>query len=205
MSARLPAVGTAIDVVLGSDLVAARCEGARGREIDLVVRGGRPPEASHVVLRWRGLRGLSSTRAEVRSVEKMPGRTSSRWRVRLVGAIEVVQRRDVARAFGTGPVALTAAGSRLAPVHDGTLLDISERSLRARIDSPALQPFDNVAVHVGLGDDVFELRGKVQRIETRPDGFAEVVVVYSAAETDAARIRRHVHVQQVRMRRAGLI
>jgi hypothetical protein len=205
MSSRLPAVGTAIDLMVGGTVVAARCDGARGRDVTLVVRAARTAIDPNVVLRWRGLRGVSTARAEVVTVDPVPGRTSVRWHVRLVGAIEVVQRRHTARAFGAGPVALTPSNSRLAAVHDGTLLDISERGLRCRIENPTLRQHDPVLVHVGLGEHVLEMRGEVIRVTRASDGFAEVAVGYTPAEAEGARIRRYVYLQQVRMRRAGLV
>jgi hypothetical protein len=204
-SSPLPAVGTAVDVVAEQTTLAARCDSARGSEINLVVRNGQTMDVGAVVLlRWRGLRGISHTRAEVVAVEPMPGRATVRWHVELVGPVEVVQRRRTVRAFGAGPVALTPLGSSLAAVHDGTLLDISEQGLRCRVDTSTLRAHDEVAVHVGLGTEVLELRGDVLRVTRRPEG-TEIAVGYRTEDPQASRIRRYVHLQQARMRRAGLI
>jgi len=158
-----------------------------------------------VELRWRGLRGVSTARGKLLRVEAVSGRTVTRWRVQLDGPIQVVQRRRVARAMGVGPVAVTRLRTRLATVVNGVLLDISEEALRARVPGGTLEAGEPVAVHIGLATEVLELRGEVLRVGRAGDGDDLAVIVHSADDAASTRIRRFVYLQQVRLRRAGLI
>lgn len=209
----LPTVGAAVDLVLDGQLLAARCEGVDGTEVEVSVRGGRPARGARVELRWHGTGGISRTHGEIRTarvaVDPATGpvtrRTSWRLRVMLSGAIDVVQPRTATRAQDTCPVAVTTTDRRLAPVRTGSLLDIAEVGLRCRLAGPPLTVSAPVSIHVGLADEVLELQGRVNRVTVHRDGYAEVVLTFDPDEADGARIRRFVYLQQMRLRRAGLV
>ena len=205
-AASLPSVGAHVDMVVGGKPVAARWHAGTGSEIELLVRDDGVVPGERVVLRWNSLRGVNSSSADVLSVETSGGgRTFFVVQLRMTGRVEVVQRRRATRALSAGPVALTPTDRALAPVRNGALLDIAEEGLRCRISGGGLTEGQSVTVHVGLGEEVLELRGTVLRVTAYGDGASELVIVYAADEADGARIRRFVYLQQVRLRRAGLL
>ncbi len=200
-----PVTGSALDVVVAGIALAARWESVTGTDIDIVVHSPLLALGTPVDLHWRGLRGISTTRGDVVTCEELEPQSSCRLRVRLSGSIEVVQRRQAMRAIGAGPVAVTPIDRRLAPVRSGSLLDIAEEGLRCRLTGGPLLEGQPVAVNVGLGDDLLELQGTVVGETPAAHGSGDVVIAFSAGETDKACIRRFVYLQQVRLRRAGLI
>jgi hypothetical protein len=205
-AALLPSVGAHVDMVVGGKSVAARWHAGSGSDIELLVRDDGVVPGERVMLRWHSLRGVNSTAADVLSVEASGGgRTFFVVLLRLTGQVEVVQRRRATRALSAGPVAVTPTDRALAPVRNGALLDIAEEGLRCRVMGGGLTEGQAVTVHVGLGEEVLELRGTVLRATGYADGVTEVVIVYAADEADGARIRRFVYLQQVRLRRAGLL
>jgi hypothetical protein len=205
-AALLPSVGAHVDMAVGGKSVAARWHAGSGSDIELLVRDDGVVPGERVMLRWHSLRGVNSTAADVLSVEASGGgRTFFVVLLRLTGQVEVVQRRRATRALSAGPVAVTPTDRALAPVRNGALLDIAEEGLRCRVMGGGLTEGQAVTVHVGLGEEVLELRGTVLRATGYADGVTEVVIVYAADEADGARIRRFVYLQQVRLRRAGLL
>jgi hypothetical protein len=205
-AASLPSVGAHVDMVVGGRPVAARWHAGTGSDIELLVRDDGVVPGERVVLRWNSLRGVNSSCAHVLSIEPSGGgRTFFVVLLRLTGRVEVVQRRRATRALSAGPVALTPNDRGLAQVRNGALLDIAEEGLRCRVAGGGLPEGQSVTVHVGLGEEVLELRGTVLRSTPHGDGASEVVIVYAADEADGARIRRFVYLQQVRLRRAGLL
>ena len=205
-SVLLPSTGAHVDVMVGGEPVPARWQSGDGTRVDLLVRGVAVAPGERVELRWRSLRGVHSTYARVESVDEVGGgRTFFVLRLELGGPVEVVQRRRAMRALSAGPVAVSASDRPLAPVRDGSLVDIAEEGLRCRLAGPVPEVGRPVTVHVGLGDEVLELHGELLRATPVADGLTEVVIVYDADEADGARIRRFVYLQQVRLRRAGLL
>lgn len=114
---------------------------------------------------------------------------------------------DAAEAAGGGdggsaePEGVDDDPERALEPRSGTVVDLSERGVRARFTDVALLPGDPVGVRVVLDGEAVELHGHVLRMIPGPSkGRTDVVAVYEPYEDVAAQIRRYVLQAQLRAR-----
>ncbi len=157
------------------------------------VRPGTP-----LLLRWTSDRGIYSCLAVLVSVASPP---VDAWRVRAVGAVEKMQRREYARAEFVAPVVVVPLAAGPVSVVKGELADLSEGGLRAHLTG-RLAEGGAVEVHMVLESTPVTLFGRVLRSRPRADSDSfETVITFIVREAHAAHLRRVVLRQQAQARR----
>lgn len=160
---------------------------------------------AQLLVRWTGPRGLHAL--PVAMVTTVSG-ALPRWRVRPVGDVEMVQRRQFVRAPVDEPVTIIPRDQVITSVVGGTLVDLGEGGLRGRFASSAPMHTDApVEIHLMLRDVPVMLVGRVLRC-TSVEGAAsrrlyEAVITFEPDEHNGDLIRRTVLHQQVVARRAA--
>jgi hypothetical protein len=156
-------------------------------------------EGLTVVLRWVGARGEYSLSTELIEVRRAQLTT---WRVRPVGQVRVLQRRDFARAPLSTPIALVPVVAEMVLVATGLLVDLGEGGLRARVSGRPLVIGTDVMAQLELEGVPVTFAGNVLRAGEfdRPSETHEVVVLIVAG-AHGERIRRVVLRQQTLARR----
>lgn len=141
-------------------------------------------------LSWTTDRGLF--RAPVTAT-----RSHGRWRVSFQAQADRIQRRGFARLPMGTPMTLSHERGTMR----GTLVDVSEAALRARLDTdqqPALHPGDSVRAAFTLHHTGFMLRGTVLREQPSEVAEAvEVVIMLEIPARTANDLRRNVVFEQV--------
>lgn len=168
------------------------------------VDAAAPQPGKALVLRWTGDRGVHECRVALLSVAA--GDPPS-WRLRPIGPVERVQRREYVRAAFLQPLAIVPVDAE-APVAvvTGDLADLSEGGLRAHLRGAPLAAGTAVEVHLELESTPATLHGRVLRsdaLETQPPTY-ETVVIFEVQEIHAARLRRVVLRQQAAVRRGQI-
>lgn len=158
------------------------------------VRAGLP-----VLLRWVGPRGALSLATEL--VEVRRGQLTI-WRVRPVGQVLISQRRDFARAPLSTPITLVPVVEELVLVTTGSLVDLSEGGLRARVSGRPFISGTAVEAHLELEGVPVTFEAQVLRSGDfdRTSETHEVVLLIVAGP-HGERIRRVVLRQQMLARR----
>jgi hypothetical protein len=159
-------------------------------------------EGLQVLLRWFGPRGVHSLATELVEVRRAQLTT---WRVRPVGPVLITQRRDFARAALHTPIALVPVVAEVVLVTTGSLVELGEGGLRARVNGQPLIIGTEVIARLELEGVPIGFEGNVLR-SALVDGTAEIheVVVLIAAGRNGERIRRVVLHQQMLARRRGV-
>jgi hypothetical protein len=158
------------------------------------VRAGLP-----VVLRWVGPRGALSLATEL--VEVRRGQLTT-WRVRPVGQVLISQRRDFARAPLSTPITLVPVVADLVLVTTGSLVDLSEGGLRARVSGRPLVSGTAVEAHLELDGEPVTFAAEVLRSgEFDRTSETHEVVLLIVAGRHGDLIRRVVFRQQSLARR----
>lgn len=119
------------------------------------------------------------------------------WLAQAVGEPWNEQRRAYVRAHLTGTVALRRVGSDGLDIAVGDLIDLSEAGLRCSISerhASLAEPGTEVTLTLELGEDEFELPGKVLygRQAARADGRLEFVVIFDRPVIPVERLRYHI-------------
>jgi hypothetical protein len=152
-----------------------------------------------VLVRWLGPRGVHTLATEIVDVRRARLTT---WRVRPLGDVLIVQRRDYARAQLHTPIALVPVVAQTASGTRGSLIDLSEGGLRARIDGSPLLVGTQVEARLDLEGMRVGLLGNVLRL-WQPNGMSsshEVALIIVAGRNGDL-IRRVVFHQQMLARR----
>lgn len=214
MTLERPAVNTLIRVDVSPEAtgVPSRVEGFDGGDLWIAAPayGGdvepiRP--GAVVVVRWTGPRGLHAMSVEVTELER--GNVAT-WRVRPVGDVEMVQRRQYVRAaVGDAVAVVPRSDGALRSVVSGWLVDLGEGGVRARFEaSTAIVSDLEVEVHLNLRGQPVVLVGTVLRCTEAQlrDGQRtyEAVVTFEANEVQGDLIRRTVLHHQVAARRRAI-
>ncbi len=206
MSFDLPEVNDLVRVQLDDELVLpSRVEDVRDGELVLAapryVGNVTPPSPGDALaVLWTVRRGVSGLPAEFVTGERAPVPV---WRVRVVGTIEVVQRRRYVRAAVDQPVTLSQA--KFESIRIGHMLDLSEGGIRLRLTRSREDSHEQVVVRLALEDDVIDVPGTILRVDEIGRGFEEMVVQFEDDHRQATAIRRFVFREQARMRRSGLV
>ncbi len=204
MSIELPRVNDLVRVQLGDDVVLpSRVEDVSGMELVLAapryVGNVTPPSPGDpLAVHWTGRRGLSGLPAQFVAIER---HAIAVWRVRVMGDLEVVQRRRYVRAPVGAPV--TLAQPEYDSIRIGHMLDLSEGGIRIRLTRNGNNINEQVVVRLALDDDVVDVEGTILRVDSLGGGFEEVVVQFDDEHRLATAIRRFVFREQARMRRTG--
>lgn len=190
---------------VAADHAPARVTGRVGDELVLAVPHGShgadgPGRGAELMLRWTTERGVQRSPASLLSSDS----AGATWRVRLIGTVERVQRRQYARAPFSGPVAIVPLEARLARVVKGELADLSEGGLRAHVPGSPLTVGVAVEAHLVVDSVPAALRGAVLRSDltcSSPPVY-ETVVTFTVGEAQAAMLRRIVLRRQMSERQA---
>jgi hypothetical protein len=155
-----------------------------------------PPVGSRATLRWpAGRRGRHAAPAKIVQIDRRPG---AGWEIEVTGLPVIEQNRRYVRGGDGEPIRLRRT---LAPNDQpvtARIVDVSERSVRARCANARMKAGDPVDVWLEL-DQVIQVNGVVLRVVERPAPLpTDVVVVYDATEDQAAAIRDYVMQQQAR-------
>jgi hypothetical protein len=158
-----------------------------------------PLMGATVTLRW-----IAPPRGKYAVVATVIGIDENRVELRPEGEPEITQSRRYVRGGGGEPVVMTRSGR---PDADGSVLDISERSVRASFTDVELQPGDKATIQVQLGEDQLKLSATVAKARSiRPKEssedppLVEVIALYDPIESQAQIIRRYVMQHQLLMR-----
>lgn len=130
------------------------------------------------------------------------------WSMAVIGDGWTEQRRQFVRVEATGALTLRGRGEE-APIGTvrANLVDVSEAALRCAVDpaTAAQVLVEDAEVTAGfrLGDREFALPARVafRRPGERPNGQAELVVLFDEPVADADALRKEVFAQQLRNRR----
>jgi hypothetical protein len=155
-----------------------------------------------VLLRWVGPRGVHSLATELVEVRRAQLTT---WRVRPVGQVLILQRRDFARAPLHTPIAFVPVVADVVLVTTGSLVELGEGGLRARVTGRPLIIGTEVLARLELEGVPIGFEGNVLR-SALIDRTAEIheVVVLITAGRNGERIRRVVLRQQMLARRGAV-
>lgn len=155
--------------------------------------GELPALGGAVSLRWYNARGRHLAQATLASVS---AQGDLLWVLDL-GDVEVHQDRLYVRGGGGEPVRLSAAGTSV----EAAVVDLGERSVRARFSGLVLTAGAPAGVQLMLEGERLELTGTVLRVVPDPvHPWAEVVVLFDPSEAQATVIRRHIFQSQLRAR-----
>ena len=184
-------VSTRVEAVEG-DLLTLRPSVSDYDDQEVVVQG------SVVEVQWQRPEDQRAAPAGVVAVE---AGAVLRWRVRLIGPAEVVQRRTAVRGRVVVPVHVGLAGAELS----GSSSDLSEDGVRVTVDGFGLQPEpgDPVDLRIELESGPVVAKGEVVRVIARGARWFLSTRFLGLQEKEEDRIRRRVF-QALREERARL-
>ncbi|HYN92670.1 MAG TPA: PilZ domain-containing protein [Pilimelia sp.] len=194
---RLPVLHARIELaVLGGNTYASRVEDIDGRRLTVaaplnLLVSEVPADGTELTLFWSGSRGRHWVPGRLVRIDRAHVTT---WLVELTGEVTVQQRRGYVRGGGGEPVRVRRELTPDDRPVEGHVVDVSERSVRARLPRLTVKAGDPVTVRLVLDEDVVEVTGSVLRVveHAQPGGGVDVVAVYDPPESQASLIRRYV-------------
>jgi c-di-GMP-binding flagellar brake protein YcgR len=148
-----------------------------------------------VQLSWVSPRGRYMQQCEL--VEHISSRPRL-WRLRPIGAAELIQRRRYVRVRAAVAVLVFLPGV----VIPGTTIDISEGGFRIRIARRTIEELTATTIHATIGGEHLEIQGHVIRSSITDLGQTEIVIAFDADNRESDAIRRFVFELQLRARAA---
>lgn len=167
-----------------------------------------PGAGTVVTVRWHSIRGRHHVDAVF--LERR-GDGGLQWILEVQGDLRVTQDRQFVRGAGGEPLTLVrvatqdedAADEPASELHvvPGVVVDLSERGVRARVESLDVVEQDTVSVVLTLDEAEVSVTGTVLRLfPGAKDVAPELVVVFETDDATATTIRRYVLQSQLRAR-----
>lgn len=164
-----------------------------------------PGAGSIVTIRWHSMRGRHHVDAVF--LERR-GDGGLQWILEVQGDLRVTQDRQFVRGAGGEPLTIVRVDTDDEPAEEparvvtGVVVDLSERGVRARVESLEVVEEDTVSVVLRLEEAEVGVTGTVLRLfPGAKDVLPELVVVFEADDATATTIRRYVLQSQLRARR----
>jgi hypothetical protein len=126
------------------------------------------------------------------------------WSLVVTGPAVMEQRRRVERVDATGPIVLRSPGDNPAVAVTGSLVDISEKSVRCSVETGSADAFlsdrNAVVAEFSLGSTTFVVPGRVEfaRATKHPTELEELVVLFDEPVADVDALRKQLFAEAVR-------